>query len=268
MIRHWICCLALGLLLPPAPAAAAEPFTFGSPAAVGKAGELKGRVVETRDGEELGRVQDFALDLASGRIAYVVVSVGSFLIEDSLIAVEPGALRESADADGRLVLEADAASLRAAQRFSQRGNWPVKADVAAASTATPQDAAPATEEPAPQRVERGTATISDGQRTATLSAGERSIRFEGGPPPGADDASTGAGADAAAPPASRFDRLDRNRDGRLDRAEIAHELTRGDSYSAIDQDGSGTIEPEEYQALLERRDSSNGQADAAGASAP
>src|SRR5690606_13294597 len=105
MIHRWICCLALGFALSSPLASAAEPLEFGSPSAVLKASELKGRIVETRDGEELGRVQDFAIDLASGRIGYVVVSVGSFLIEDSLIAVAPDALRQSADVDGRLVLE-------------------------------------------------------------------------------------------------------------------------------------------------------------------
>ncbi|HEX7037551.1 MAG TPA: PRC-barrel domain-containing protein [Pseudomonadales bacterium] len=260
MIHRWICCLTLGLALS-SPAAAAEPLRFGSPSAVLKASELKGRIVETRDGEELGRVQDFAIDLESGRIGYVVVSVGSFLIEDSLIAVAPDALRKSADADGRLVLEASAADLRAAQRFSQSGSWPLQADVLAAAGDAPPDAPPAAEgEPTP-RVERGTAMISDGQRTATLSAGERSIRFEpAGVPPGA---AAGGGDDAAAPPATRFERLDRNRDGSLDRAEIAHELTRNDSYSAIDRDGSGGIDPDEYQALLDRRsepESSEGDA--------
>lgn len=254
MIHRWICCLALGFALSSPLASAAEPLEFGSPSAVLKASELKGRIVETRDGEELGRVQDFAIDLASGRIGYVVVSVGSFLIEDSLIAVAPDALRQSADVDGRLVLEASAASLRAAPRFSQSGAWPLRADVVAAARDSTPEAPPAAEgEPAP-RVERGTAMISDGQRTATLSAGERSIRFEpAGAPPGAAT----VGNDAA-PPATRFERLDRNRDGRLDRAEIAHELTRTDSFSTIDRDGSGSIDPDEYQALLERRGEGEG----------
>jgi len=269
--RTTACFVTLAAALAPAMAAAAggEPFEFSSTAAVTKAGELRGRIVETRDGEELGRVRDFALDLSSGRIAYVVVSVGSFLIEDSLIAVAPGALRDSADADGRLVLETDAASLRDAQRFSERGNWPVRADVLAAAgePATPGDEAA---EPEEAGSKRGTATISDGNRTATLSAGERSIRFESrsrdrshsgsegsptgsDPSPGNSDARAGSAERSGGAPATRFERLDADGDGALDRAEIAHELSRSDSFSAIDRDGSGDIDVDEFDGLLESR---------------
>ena len=264
MITRATACLVtlVAALAPPMSAAAraaaspgGEPFEFSSPAAVTKGAELRGRIVETRDGEELGRVQDFALDLSSGRIAYVVVSVGSFLIEDSLIAVAPGALRESADADGRLVLETDASSLRDAGRFSERGNWPVQADVLAAAG----DPAPASDEaaaPQEERAQRGTATISDGNRTATLSAGERSIRFESAPGDGNAKSAPGDRSHSErnpGEPASRFERLDNDGDGVLDRAEIAHELNRSDSFTTIDRDGSGEIDPEEFDALLERR---------------
>jgi sporulation protein YlmC with PRC-barrel domain len=259
MISRWIPCLAMiALALPAVSAAAAEPFEFGSASAVTKAGELKGRVVETRDGEELGRIHDFAVDLESGRIAYVVVSVGSFLIEDSLIAVAPGALRESADADRRLVLETDAASLRKARRFAARGNWPTRADVLAAAGEREGAADPAPGGAEDERQRRGTATISDGNRTATLSAGERSIRFEDPPrtPPGSEEAA----ASERPAPGNRFERLDSDGDGVLNRAEIAHELSRSDSYSDIDLDGSGGIDPDEFDELLESRGSPDDEA--------
>lgn len=261
MISRWIPCLAMiALALPAVSAAAAEPFEFGSASAVTKAGELKGRVVETRDGEELGRIHDFAVDLESGRIAYVVVSVGSFLIEDSLIAVAPGALRASADADRRLVLETDAASLRNARRFAARGNWPTRADVLAAAGEREGAADPAPGGAEDERPRRGTATISDGNRTATLSAGERSIRFEGPPrtPPGSEDPQ--AAASERPSPGNRFERLDSDGDGVLNRAEIAHELNRSDSYSDIDLDGSGGIDPDEFGELLESRGSAEDDA--------
>lgn len=275
MISRSIAGLAsLILAVASATAAAAQPLQFGSPAAVAKGSDLRGRIVETRDGEELGRVQDFALDLNSGRIAYVVVSVGSFLIQDSLIAVAPDALRESADADGRLVLNADAASLRDAERFSQRGNWPLRADVVAAAGERQPERTQSAGDGESERPMRGTATISDGQRTATLSAGERSIRFESQPgdrssegdranDKGVDRArGTGSGASSArrAAPTSHFERLDLNGDGVLNRAEIAHELTRDDSFSSIDRDGSGDVDPDEFAALLERRATAETQA--------
>lgn len=251
MARLWILPLCATLTLA---AMAGSAYEFPTASAVTRAGELKGRVVETRDGAELGRVHDFAVDLASGRVAYVVVSVGSFLIDDSLIAVAPDALRQSADADGRMILETDAASLRTARRFAD-GDWPRSADVLAAP-ADPEPAdetvdteAAGTESAAPAR---GTATISSRSRTATLSAGERSIRFldPPAPQPVGADGSESAGRPA---PTTRFGRLDRNGDGLLDRAEIAHEMDRGDRFADIDLDASGAIDEGEFDAMQESR---------------
>ncbi len=248
-LRNLCCYVALTLAL--VPAAAGSSYEFPTASAVTRASELKGRVVETRDGEELGRVHDFAVDLASGTLAYVVVSVGSFLIDDSLIAVAPEALRDSADADGRLVLEADAASLRAARRFAD-GAWPRRADVLADQQA-PGTAEAATEEAVATAPARGSATISSRSRTATLSAGERSIRFL--EPPERPSAQIEAVRDAAARPAptTRFRRLDRDGDGTLNRAEIAHEMGRGDRFADIDLDASGSIDEGEFDAMQNRR---------------
>jgi sporulation protein YlmC with PRC-barrel domain len=259
MISRWILCFATtGAACLALPALAAEPFAFGSPSAVTRASDMNGHIVETRDGEELGRIHDFAVDLASGRIAYVVVSVGSFLIEDSLIAVAPGALRESADADGRLVLETDAASLRNARRFSAN-DWPVRADVL--GVARERDVSPGEEADSGAVSEqeqipsgRGTATISSRSKTATLSAGERNIRTVERPQAApSEQPSTTPQVPPRGEPTTRFGRLDRNGDGVLNRAEIAHELTRRDSYSDIDLDGNGSIDPMEFDALVESR---------------
>ncbi|MEQ8860716.1 MAG: PRC-barrel domain-containing protein [Pseudomonadales bacterium] len=252
MTRHWL--FWLGVLAAGAATAAAG-FEYPSAAAVARADDLKGRVVETRDGEELGRVHDFAVDLANGRIVYVVVSVGSFLIDDSLIAVAPDALRESADADGRLVLETDAASLRAARRFAD-GDWPRRADVVAQSRSAESEPAGASgDETVSATPSRGMATISDGNKTATLSAGERSIRFVEPPAaPSQPDATASAkGGTAATAPSTRFGRLDSNGDGNLDRAEIAHEMRRGDRFADIDIDASGNIDEGEFDAFIEGR---------------
>lgn len=223
--------------------------------------DLVGRTVETRDGEMLGQVRDFAVDLGSGRVHYVVVSVGSFLIEDGLIAVAPDALRDSADADGRLILDSDAEALRSIRRFGP-GNWPDTAAVTAPSPVRDGDAG--TGATAEATDGRGTATISDGSRTATLSAGERRIEITAPtaePAAGRDTASAQAPASAdtsdiatQAPPAGGpFARLDRDGNGVLDRAEIAHEMRRGDRYADIDSDASGAVEPDEFDALMQRR---------------
>jgi len=229
-------------------------------------------------------VRDFAVDLSSGRIGYVVISVGSFLIEDSLIAVDPRALRESADADGRLVLEASATALRSAPRFAA-GDWPLGPDVVAEQSAQRSAAQEDGDEPAAGQAQaaesgdrdRGIATISDGLRTATLTAGDRTIRLvepvrqagagdreatgnaRNAPtePPKAGDSPEAAAADNSGKDAeTRFQRLDRNGDGVLDRAEIAHELGRRDSYSDVDLNDDGVIQAEEFETLkADRADS-------------
>ncbi|MFU8814674.1 MAG: PRC-barrel domain-containing protein [Pseudomonadales bacterium] len=249
--RYGIWLATLGLALAPL-TAAATPHQFPSASSITRADELVGRLVETRDGEELGRVRNLALDLSSGQVAYVVIAVASFLIDDGLIAVEPGALRASADADGRLVLETDAESLRAARRFSG-SDWPLRADIVAGSSSPPRSrpngsAADTAADGVDTAAEgaasgRGSAVISDGSRTATLSAGERSIRQNDG----RDADGSGAGREASAAP-SAFDRLDRDGSGTLDRAEIAHELRPGDSFSAIDSNNDGVIQRDEYEA--------------------
>ncbi len=249
-LTRWIAIAAVATL--PAVAGAAEPFDFGSASAVTKVSALKGRIVQTRDGAELGRVHDFAVDLASGRIAYVVVSVGSFLIQDSLIAVAPDALRQSADADGRLVLETDADTLRNARRFSA-GDWPARADVVASAGGSEAPGESGTggddQGSGAQDAEaqpRGSATIRSADKTATLSAGERSIHYDKHPqPPG-----SGPVPPAKPEPTTLFGRLDTDGNGVLDRAEIAHQLTRNDKYSDIDKDGDGTIDAAEFDALM------------------
>jgi sporulation protein YlmC with PRC-barrel domain len=217
--------------------------------AADRASDLLGRIVETRDGKELGRVSDFALNLDNGRIEFVVVSVGSFLIEDGLIAVAADALRASADADGRLVLEASAERVRLARRFGP-GNWPDAPDVGREPDGeTPPLATRDTEaEPSAERPPgRGSAVISDGRRTATLSAGERRIEVIKPPPEPAAPAKPEPPSRAKPVPTTLFDRLDRNRDGVLDRAEIAHELGRDDSFSDIDLNRDGVIDREEFE---------------------
>jgi len=240
-------CLAycVGVLLVSLAAAAAAEWE--------RASDLTGRSVETRDGEPLGRVHDFALDMDSGHIHFVVVSVGSFLIEDSFIAVDPAALRDSADPDRTLVLERNADEQRRVPRFADT-DWPDAADVIAVGEAPGDDEAPATE---PAASGRGTATISSERKRATLAGGERRIEVtEPGPAPAAAEAATANADNGAQTSASEgpFARLDEDGNGVLDRSEIAHEMRRGDRYAEIDADSDGTIDPEEFAALMARRD--------------
>jgi hypothetical protein len=49
-------------------------------------------------------------------------------------------------------------------------------------------------------------------------------------------------------PTTLFQRLDRDGDGVLNRAEIAHELSRDDRFADIDSDGDGFIDEQEFDA--------------------
>ena len=78
--------------------------------------------VRGRNGEELGKVEDFVLDIDSGRVAYAVVSFGGTLgVGDRLFAVPPEALAR--DAGDGFVLDAERSTLARAPAFD-RGDWP------------------------------------------------------------------------------------------------------------------------------------------------
>lgn len=222
-----------------------------------KASAWVGRVVVTTDGELLGRIEDFALDIEQQQIKFVVVSIGSFLVDNNLIAVHPDALGKSDDGE-YLVVYTD--SLDGAARFGAN-NWPVTADVlASAERQAVQVDASAVEDDLAEFTGDGVATISDGRRTATMKAGERNAQIE-----------TSAGVAPAAPPAevqpkrfqeagvgepivsdSEFERLDDNGDGYLSRAEIGARLESNIRYQDFDLDGNDGIDPFEFQVLKNR----------------
>lgn len=97
--------------------------------AVMSAGTLKGDSVENAEGEKLGKIEDFMLDMESGRIRYAVLSFGGIVgIGDKLFAVPPETL--SVDTDRKcLVLDVDKERLKDAPGFD-KDNWPNFADSA------------------------------------------------------------------------------------------------------------------------------------------
>ena len=82
-----------------------------------KASDVIGLVVKNYKDEKLGRVEELAVDLESGRIVQVILSSGGFLgIGETLIAVPPSALHY--DATNKVVhLNSDAAKLKDAPKF-------------------------------------------------------------------------------------------------------------------------------------------------------
>ena len=87
-----------------------------------KASDLIGMEVKNNQNEKLGKVNDLAVEVESGRIVYVILSTGGFIgIGDTLHAVPPGALHHDV-ASKTLQLDADKEKLNAAPKF-EMAKW-------------------------------------------------------------------------------------------------------------------------------------------------
>lgn len=83
--------------------------------------------VRNSAGEDLGKVEEIMIDIASGSVAYIVLSFGGFMgMGDKLFAVPWSALRVDEDTR-QFVLEADRSTLENAPGFD-KNNWPDFAD--------------------------------------------------------------------------------------------------------------------------------------------
>jgi sporulation protein YlmC with PRC-barrel domain len=88
---------------------------------------LKGEGVRNPAGDHLGKIEDFMLDMETGRIRYAVMSFGGLMgFGNKLFAVPPEAL--TIDTDHKcLVLNVDQQRLNNAPGFDN-DNWPYFAD--------------------------------------------------------------------------------------------------------------------------------------------
>src|ERR1039457_5275292 len=87
-----------------------------------KASDLIGMTVKNYQNEKLGKVEDLAVDVESGRIVQVILSTGGFIgIGDTLSAVPPGALHCDA-AHKVLHLDADKDKFTGAPKF-ETSKW-------------------------------------------------------------------------------------------------------------------------------------------------
>lgn len=87
------------------------------------ASTLSGDKVVNSQGEDLGKVEDFMLDLENGRIRYVVLSFGGFLgVGDRLFAIPPEAMRVDTENE-QMVLDVDRTRLENAPGFD-KDHWP------------------------------------------------------------------------------------------------------------------------------------------------
>lgn len=88
---------------------------------------LSGNDVYNRDGEDLGDVKDFMIDMATGKIAYAVLSYGGLLgMGDKLFAV-PWAALTLDTVNKRFTLNVNKEALAAAPGFD-KDRWPSMSD--------------------------------------------------------------------------------------------------------------------------------------------
>lgn len=73
--------------------------------------------------------------------------------------------------------------------------------------------------------------------------------FSRGAEPQAAAGEAGSGASAAAPAASLFSRLDRNKDGYLSREELGSDEAKNRNWIAVDRDRDGRISRSEFNLV-------------------
>jgi sporulation protein YlmC with PRC-barrel domain len=91
------------------------------------AGSLDGDKVLSEEGDDLGKIKEIMLDVATGRIAYAVLSSGGFLgIGDKLLAIPWNAL--TLDTDRKcFLLAVPSETVKNAPGFD-KDHWPAMAD--------------------------------------------------------------------------------------------------------------------------------------------
>lgn len=92
-----------------------------------KASDIIGMTVKNYQDEKLGKVEDLAVDVETGRIVQVILSTGGFIgIGDTLTAVPPGALHHAV-AQKVLHLDANQEKLKNAPKF-EMSKWAEASD--------------------------------------------------------------------------------------------------------------------------------------------
>jgi sporulation protein YlmC with PRC-barrel domain len=88
------------------------------------AGTLKGDKVVNRDGEDLGKIEEFMIDFQDGRVAYAVISFGGFLgMGDKLFAIPWLGLQLRVH-EHVFLLDVPKETLKEAEGFD-KGRWPL-----------------------------------------------------------------------------------------------------------------------------------------------
>ena len=218
-------------------------------AEVTRASDWLDRIVITSEGELLGRVEDLALNVDSNSLEYLVVSVGSYLVDENLIAVKPDAI-DMGD-DGVLTIPTDV--LVNVPRFNN-GAWPDEAQVYRSRPESSDEGG----EGRMAQEETATAEIIGARKRLTVSGGQRSE--ESIAPPvisrpgiGIQPKVTRAGINDSTSAHPLFNQFDSDGDGYLSRQEIAPHFHPGLKFSDFDLDANGGLDGFEFEVLQERR---------------
>jgi sporulation protein YlmC with PRC-barrel domain len=127
--------LAGGLWVSAAMAGTGALAQFESAADIDKASEWIGMPVRDKEGNEVGKLSDFAIHAGDGSIVYAVVATGGWFTTKS-IAVPLSALVKSTTATEGLILQASKTEWQAAETFGAE-DWPVQALVLGGRTEAP-----------------------------------------------------------------------------------------------------------------------------------
>ena len=87
------------------------------------ASTLKNEKVVNRKGEDLGKIEDYMIDLDNGRIAYCVLSFGGFLGMGNKLFMVPWNALTLDTVNKRFILDADKERLKQAPGFD-KDQWP------------------------------------------------------------------------------------------------------------------------------------------------
>lgn len=88
---------------------------------------LLGNSVHNKDGEDLGDIKEFMIDMASGKVAYAVLSFGGILGMGNKLFAVPWAALALDTVNKRFTLDVPKTALSDAPGFDKK-NWPVMSD--------------------------------------------------------------------------------------------------------------------------------------------
>lgn len=190
---------------------------FSSADEINKVSEWMGKEVQDNEGNDVGEISDFALNLEDGSITYAVVELGGMFSSDS-IAVPLSALKTSAEGQDELTLQVSQSEWKSAETFSS--DWPLQASLGAgaggADTTMPTD---------------GTNETTDtGWQQSEDAYGQTEVQTED--EYGQSEQQVGQTEDQYGESTDSISGVD-----------------QGADFDSLDSDGDGYLTPEEYQSV-------------------